>query len=131
MKILLFICTLFTVGISFAQNDGSVRGTILDYDMNNEPMLYANITVKNTTYSAETNFHGNFEITNIAPGNYTLVISYLGYDTLELPLVVAENSVTEIFNGLETKKLTLGDISSLDLEDNDNSAAELNTKFLN
>lgn len=131
MKILLFICTLFTVGISFAQNDGSVRGTILDYDMNNEPMLYANITVKNTTYSAETNFHGNFEITNIAPGNYTLVISYLGYDTLELPLVVAENSVTEIFNGLETKKLTLGDISSLDLEDNNNSAAELNTKFLN
>ena len=91
-------------------------------------MLYANIKVKNTSYSAETNFHGNFEIPNVEPGNYTLVISYLGYETLELPLVVSENNVTEIHDGLETKKLTLGDISSLDYN-NDSSSIELRTKL--
>ena len=118
MNKLFVIGILLISGLGFAQNDGSVRGTILDYDMNNEPMLYANIKVKNTSYSAETNFHGN----------YTLVISYLGYETLELPLVVSENNVTEIHDGLETKKLTLGDISSLDYN-NDSSSIELRTKL--
>ncbi|MET6989698.1 carboxypeptidase-like regulatory domain-containing protein [Sediminicola arcticus] len=128
MNKLFVIGILLISGLGFAQNDGSVRGTILDYDMNNEPMLYANIKVKNTSYSAETNFHGNFEIPNVEPGNYTLVISYLGYETLELPLVVSENNVTEIHDGLETKKLTLGDISSLDYN-NDSSSIELRTKL--
>lgn len=112
MKSLLLICMFLLTGFAFAQNQGTVKGRITDLDLNNEPMLYANVQVKNTSWKTETNFHGNFEIKNIAPGDYTLVISYLGYDTVEVPIVVENNSVTEVYNGMETKKLSIADMST-------------------
>lgn len=121
MKNIILICTFLITGFSFAQNQGTVKGRITDLDLNNEPMLYANVQVKNTSWKTETNFHGNFEIKNIVPGDYTLVISYLGYDTVELPIVVEKNSVTEVYNGMETKKLTLADMST---ENNTESGEE-------
>ncbi len=50
-------------------------------------MLFAHVQIKNTPISVQTNFHGNFEITGIDPGNYTLLVSYLGYETIEIPII--------------------------------------------
>jgi len=107
MKNLALVFSLLFTTLMFSQQQGAVAGTILDKEMNNEPLLFANIQLKNTPKSIQTNFHGNFEIDDINPGNYTLVVSYLGYETLEIPIIVEENKITHVINELESKKISL------------------------
>jgi len=107
MKKLFLICLLFAVTTMFSQNKGSVKGKVLDIEMNNEPLLFAHIHIKGSDINTETNFHGNFEINNIDNGDYTLVISYIGYETVELPITIKNNTVTKINKGLKAKTISL------------------------
>ncbi|MBT8181899.1 MAG: carboxypeptidase-like regulatory domain-containing protein [Eudoraea sp.] len=113
MKKLTLIFSLLFTGLLFSQQQGSVVGTILDKEMNNEPLLFANVQLKNTSKSIQTNFHGNFEIHDIKAGDYTLVVSYLGYETLEIPISIEEKKTTQVLSELESKKISLEDIASL------------------
>lgn len=107
MKKLVLLCSLLFTATLFAQNQGSIIGNIVDKEMNNEPLLFASVSIKDTSRSVQTNFHGNFEIPDIDPGNYTLAISYLGYETLEVSVEVNKNEVTEIQKGLAAKSIGL------------------------
>lgn len=71
-----------------AQKSGHIAGQVLDSQMNGEPLLFANITLKNSSFETQSNLHGNFELTNIECGNYTLVITALGYERIEVPLTI-------------------------------------------
>ena len=113
MKNLALVFSLLFTVLLFSQEQGAVTGTILDKEMNNEPLLFANIQIKNTPTKVQTNFHGNFEMVDINPGEYTLVVSYLGYETLEIPITVKENETTEVVNELEAIKISLKDIASM------------------
>ncbi|WP_299436176.1 TonB-dependent receptor [uncultured Maribacter sp.] len=66
-----------------------VLGTITDE--NSQPLPGANIIEKGTTNGAQADFDGKFSL-NIANGNATLVISYLGF----LPQEIAVNKQTNI-----------------------------------
>ncbi len=111
-KFVLLFSLLFTAQL-FSQQEGSVVGTILDKEMNNEPLLFANVQLKNTSKSIQTNFHGNFEIHDIKTGDHILVVSYLGYETLEIAISIEENKTTQVLSELESKKISLEDIASL------------------
>ena len=88
-----------------AQGSGAIVGTITDNEMQEEPLLFANVALENTLWSAQTNFQGNFEFTEVPEGNYTLIVTYLGYETLETPVVVKAGEVTSIFKGLTALSL--------------------------
>ena len=113
MKNLALVFSLLFTALLFSQQQGSIVGTILDKEMNNEPLLFANIQLENTQNTVQTNFHGNFQIDNINPGKYTLVVSYLGYETLEIPIIIEKNKITQVTEELESKKISLEDIASL------------------
>jgi hypothetical protein len=113
MKYLTLVFSLLFTALLFSQNQGSVMGTILDKEMNNEPLLFAHVQIKNTPISVQTNFHGNFEIAGIDPGNYILLVSYLGYETLEIPITIEENKITQVNNELKAKKISLQDIARM------------------
>lgn len=102
---------LFTVGL-FAQEHGSIAGNIIDNEIYNEPLVFANIELKNTTFQTQTNFRGNFEIEGITPGSYTLIVRYPGYESLELPLLVRPNQITRIQRELSAMKINLSDLVS-------------------
>ena len=73
------ICLLFSTQI-FAQESYTIRGHIKDAK-NGETLFGASVFLKGTTNGAIANEYGFFSIT--APkGNYTLIISYLGYETM-------------------------------------------------
>ena len=63
-----------------------------------------------------TNLHGNFEIEGVAPGRYTVVISFVGYETLELPIKVSEKGLTNIVQGLSAKTLDFATPSATSAE---------------
>ncbi|NER14615.1 TonB-dependent receptor [Leptobacterium flavescens] len=84
-----------------AQEKGSIVGKITDKELNDEPLPFANVLIKGTTKGTTTDIDGLFEIGNVDPGTYTLVISFVGYKTLEIPNVVVEaDKTTEINTGL-------------------------------
>lgn len=89
MKNLLSILTFFLLtNLAIAQN-GTVSGTVKDN--NQSPLLGVNVYLKNTTKGTQTNENGEFEISNLENGNYTLLISYLGFKTREIQLSVSNN----------------------------------------
>lgn len=80
-----------------AQNTGSIAGKITDQEFNNEPLPFANILIKGTTTGTTSDFDGLYQIDRLDPGTYTIVFSYLGYETVELPNIQVEaGKVTEI-----------------------------------
>ncbi|SDF55735.1 TonB-dependent receptor [Cellulophaga baltica] len=89
MKNLLPILTLFLLtNLALAQN-GTVSGTVKDN--NQAPLFGVNVSLKNTTKGTQTNENGEFEISNLENGDYTLLISYLGFKTREIQLSVSNN----------------------------------------
>lgn len=106
MKHILVLFVLLCVFFGTAQEAGSLKGKILDGEMYNEPMLMANISLKNTQFATMTNFNGNFEIDNLAPGDYTMLVSFLGYKTKELPITITPDQEIFIQETLHAKSIT-------------------------
>jgi len=75
---------------AYSQN-GTVTGKITDN--RNNPLLGVNVLLKKGTIGSQSNENGNFEITTIKNGEHTLVISYVGYKTKEIPFTINNNSV--------------------------------------
>lgn len=96
MKRVLFGILLLLASFSYAQTTGAIGGKVLDGEMFNEPLLMATVGLKNTDWSAQTNFNGNFEITEVTPGSYILEIRFLGYEKMELPIEIVANEKVEI-----------------------------------
>lgn len=111
MKNCLLVTLLLFTGLLFAQDYGTVKGTILDKEVNNEPLMFASVMLKDTDMAVETNLHGNFEIEGIVPGLYTLIISYPGYEERRLPLEVTLDRVNFIQEGLGAKKISLAEVA--------------------
>ncbi len=114
MKKLLVLVLLAQSFLLFSQEQGTIAGTILDQEVFNEPLIYAEVHLKDTAKRVQTNFHGNFELTGIAPGTYTLVIDYLGYESMELAVTVKEDEVIHFTKSLAAKQLSIDDMTALD-----------------
>lgn len=90
----LVICYLaIGASFSFAQT-GTVRGFVYDKETG-EPIIFTNVYLKGTTFGASTDVNGYYAISKVPPGNYSLTVTYLGYDTLKLDITLKEN---QIFN---------------------------------
>jgi hypothetical protein len=81
---LTFIC--FFALLSFAQT-GDIRGFVYEKE-SSEPSPYVSVYLKGTTYGAQTNLDGFFSITRIPPGDYTLMVTAIGYDTIAQPIII-------------------------------------------
>jgi TonB-dependent receptor len=86
-KTTLTILLFFTFIIGNAQN-GTIVGKVQDKEANNDPLPFANVTIKGSTKGATTDFDGLYQIADVAPGTYTLVFSFVGYKTQEVANVV-------------------------------------------
>ena len=78
-RLQLLILLLITQ-LAFSQS--TISGSIIDGDFN-EPLPFANVLIKETGEGGTTDFDGKFSI-EVAPGNYTLIFSFVGYQTLEV-----------------------------------------------
>ncbi|MDD2985416.1 TonB-dependent receptor [Flavobacterium sp.] len=92
---------LISCTLTFAQK-GTVTGTLTDKDMNNEPLPFANAFLKGTPSGTTTDENGVYEF-SAEPGNYILSLSFLGYETIEVSIVVKANETITV-----NKALTAG-----------------------
>ena len=95
MRFLLFAFLLFPFTTAFAQTI-SVSGTIADAK-DKEPLPGATVLLIHLPDSAQagvvTSLSGRFSLSPVLPGNYLLQVSYLGYQTLQRPVRVADQPI--------------------------------------
>ncbi|MCB9033285.1 MAG: TonB-dependent receptor [Chitinophagales bacterium] len=96
MKQLFFLISQFTLISLFAQT-GVITGTIYD-EINNEPLIGANILIQNTNYGAITDVDGNYTIENLPTGLYNVQVTYIGYQTQTRFEVEVTNAKPVIIN---------------------------------
>ena len=83
--------------VLLAQETGSIKGVITDKENENQPLAFANAVIKGTTQGSTTDFDGIFLIENVPVGVYTLVFSFIGYETVEKNnIIIAPNKTTQI-----------------------------------
>jgi len=96
MKKFTLLLLMFAASFSYAQNTGSVTGKLTDKEFNNEPLAFANILIKGTTTGTTSDFDGLYAFDNLNPGKYTLIFSFVGYETQEVITEIIANNTIEI-----------------------------------
>src|SRR2546422_380578 len=86
-----FFVLLFISFQSVAQT-GDLRGFVYEEETS-EPVPYSSVFLKGTQYAAQTNLDGFFSLTKIPAGNYTLLVTSIGYDTIRQPLAIASGDL--------------------------------------
>jgi hypothetical protein len=88
---LLFIFVIVSL-IAQAQN-GTVRGFVYEEETG-EAVIFTNVFLKGTSIGASTDVNGYFSVTQIPEGQYTLMVTYLGYDTFSEEITVRAGDIT-------------------------------------
>ena len=81
MKKVILISFLFSI----LSAQGSITGSVHRAD-NDEPLLGVNVLVQNTFMGTTTDIDGRFTIDQLNPGEYTLVISMIGFKKYQIGL---------------------------------------------
>ena len=70
---------------SIAQNhesEANIYGHVLDASTH-EHLSFVNICIKGTTLGTATNDHGHYILEHLPVGTHTVVVSFMGYKTIE------------------------------------------------
>lgn len=134
MKYIFFkLAFLCFISVGFSQEKFTISGTLKDAN-NGETLLGATIFLKNTTRGTITNQYGFYSLT--APqGNYTLVVSYLGYKTIEHKISLHKNvkfnaELKEDNDNLDEVVITAGKTKQVNLKTPQMSVAKLSAKTI-
>lgn len=73
---LTIFCLLLTCTMAIAQT-GSITGKVVD--AKNQPVSFATVALKGTTNGTASDIDGKFEFDNLTAGDYTVVVSFVGY----------------------------------------------------
>lgn len=96
---ILFILSIFLLNLySNNQNitNGTIKGTVID-EKTKEPVFAANVYIEGTTIGVTTDFDGNFSL-NIDKGEYTVVISSMGYSMKKMEHVIVSPGKEAVLN---------------------------------
>ena len=122
----LLLMIFVSVGLANAQK-GKVAGSVIDGEFV-EPMAFANILVKGTTTGTTSDFDGKYEL-ELDPGTYTLVFSFVGYNTQEISdLVIKAGEVVTLDVTLNTNSLDTVIIETTVKRNTENSVLNLQKK---
>ncbi len=82
----LLMALVSITGMVYGQ-DASIRGFVYEKETG-EPVIFTNVYLQGTTFGAATDVNGYYNIANIPAGTYNLMVTYLGYDTLQMPITI-------------------------------------------
>lgn len=109
--VVLFNMTLLP---SIAQNrkkntDTNLFGHVLDASTN-EHLPYVTLMVKGTTVGTTTDASGHYMLKNLPVGKYTLIVRFVGYDTLEKEINLVQGKTLELDFSLKPSQFSLNEV---------------------
>jgi outer membrane cobalamin receptor len=118
---------LISVSVSFA---GPIKGKVIDKETK-EPLVGANVTVKNTKYGTSAGLDGSFVFKQLQPGVYQITAQYVGYESISKSITITEaKSSLEIDFALVEKSNYLQEavVSAKNLGESDDFARKTEQK---
>ena len=106
--LLLFVAP-FTGFHQLHAQDAMIRGYIYERE-NGEPVIFTNAYLYKTTYGASTDVNGFYVITKIPPGEYTLMVTSMGYDTLREKITLKPGDILNKNLFVKESSITLGTV---------------------
>ena len=106
-RIIFFSIAFFMLSGALYGQKGTVRGKVLD-KVTGEPIIYGNVLLEGTTYGNNTDLDGFFSISGVPVGNYNLQATYLGYDTVRVPIAITDGGLLYELINLEESSFDLG-----------------------
>lgn len=96
-KSILILFALFLAAAMNAQTDFDAHlvGHVLD-EKTGEHLPYVNVQIKGTVIGTVTDESGHYFLKDLPLGRQTVVFSYVGYETLELPVNIEEQKTVEL-----------------------------------
>ena len=87
-RFLISILLVFAVFSANAQK-GSIKGFVYEKETG-EPAIFTSVYLYKTTIGATTDVNGFFAITQIPPGDYIMMATFIGFDTVRIPITVGK-----------------------------------------
>ena len=116
---LVSILSINTISL-YAQDGGSIYGFVTD-EATGEALIGANVIIKETGAGMATDMNGYYVIQEIANGNYTVLVSYVGYQVLNRGITV---------KGIEPQKIDLALIlQAVSMSEVEVSAEKIQRKY--
>ncbi|MBP9882220.1 MAG: TonB-dependent receptor [Chitinophagales bacterium] len=105
-----FLFTLITVSALFAQG-GTISGHVID-NTNSEDLIGATVSLENDkSIGTTTDIDGRFSLSGLAPGQYSILVTYVSYNTkLIQDVEVKEGEVTTMEIALESNSNILEEV---------------------
>ncbi|NOX47955.1 MAG: TonB-dependent receptor, partial [Chlorobi bacterium] len=88
----LFFVSILMVSSSVVAQHATVRGFVYEKE-SGEPVIFTNVYLAGTSYGAATDVNGYFAISKIPPASYTLMVTYLGFDTLKIEITLRPDEI--------------------------------------
>ncbi|MCX7797064.1 MAG: TonB-dependent receptor [Melioribacter sp.] len=102
-KIILICLILFSV-LTNAQGTGTIRGKVFEKETG-EPLIGANVVIKNTSLGAATDIEGRYVIRGIPAGTYTIHLLYLVHHLVLIEQIILAKKTFEQDGYLEAKTI--------------------------
>lgn len=107
-KLLLMLFLIFIPSAIFAQGKGSISGIILDET--GQGLQGATVSIKGAGKSTGTDGNGEYRFSNLAGGNYTIVVSSIGYKKTEKKIVLKDGENLKETFSLESESESLSEV---------------------
>ncbi len=109
MKKITLLLVLIMSSLVYGQNTGSISGLLFDkqYD---EPLAFANVLIKGTTKGTTSDFDGNYELSGLSSGSYTIIFTFVGYKNQEHTVSVVNGKVTKLDINMEPTAASLDEV---------------------
>jgi len=89
----LFISLFIIISCNSIFAQGQIKGTITD-STSQSLLIGANVYLTGTSLGASTDIEGEYFISNIPAGSYTVKVSYIGYETKNFDVEALDNKTT-------------------------------------
>ena len=86
---------MLCLSMNLQAQTGTIKGKIKDAE-SNETLVGANVVIAGTTLGSATDANGMYTIADLSAGEYTLEVSYTGFQNLKKIVVVKAGETTEV-----------------------------------
>lgn len=105
-----FLLALLLGVLPAVAQTGTIAGVLVDAE-NGETLIGANVRIDGTSIGASTDIDGRFAISDIEAGTYTLILSYIGYNTVTVTgVAVTAGEVTRLEMALSPESVSIEEV---------------------
>lgn len=107
--VLLALATLGNAGRVWAQNPGSIHGSVVS-EASGAPLADVDVFLEGSGRKALTNRTGRFQFLELRPGSYTVVAERVGFGTARQEVSIQAGQTAEVAFSLEDKAVSIPEV---------------------